>query len=159
MQTATLWFVTQCLNQLRYVVSICTRGKEFYWLLCNRITPYRVHRACHCPLLLSMSAGHSLTAHSFKIHIITIVPSPPSVLFASGIPAKRLCVSLLSATRVTFIALPFSKQPTVSLEPSLLAIGFRHFSMKNASYLFNGQNCLRRLAFWKCDPYYLSKRL
>jgi len=37
--------------------------------------PYRVHSACHYPMLLSISASHILTSHTLKIDINTTVQS------------------------------------------------------------------------------------
>jgi len=57
-------------------------------------------------VLLSMSAGHILTANISKTHVNTNVPStlfPPSVVFAPAIPAKCLCVYYLSVMRATFL--------------------------------------------------------
>ena len=74
-QTATFRLVVQCINCVCYIVIICKMGEEFSCLLSNRNTHYRVYSSppLTC-VLLSMSAGHILTSHTFKIHINTTVP-------------------------------------------------------------------------------------
>ena len=74
-QTATFRLVVQRLNRLRYEVINCTRRKEMsslsttkYTLLCSQGLPVP-------SVLRSMSAGHTLTFHFFKIHINIFVPS------------------------------------------------------------------------------------
>jgi hypothetical protein len=65
----------QCINHVCYIVIICTKGKEFSFLLCNRNTHYRVHSGLPLTcVLLSLSAGHILTSHTFKVHINTTIP-------------------------------------------------------------------------------------
>ena len=59
-------------------------------------------------MLLSISAGHVLISHSFKVHVNTILPSKDILLyngvFAQVIPAKSLCAYFLSVMCSTFLA-------------------------------------------------------
>ena len=71
----------------------CTRGIEISCLLYNKkhITLFTV--ACHYPLLLSISAGHILTSHTFKFTLILSSHRQtflPSGFLALVIPANYL---------------------------------------------------------------------
>jgi hypothetical protein len=151
-QTATFRLVARCLNLPCYGVVNCIRGKEISCLLYNRNVPYRVHSGLPLPsVLLSMSADHILTSHTLRP--ISILSShlrilPPSDIFASGIPAKRLWAHLLSVMRATF-SVHLVLDTTKCLDPTSLRNDFMHFSMTNCGYIFDQQNRLRRLAFRK----------
>jgi len=107
-------------------------------------------------LLLSISVGHILTSHSFKIHINTIVHLPlfpPSIVLASEILTKFLWAYFLPVTRATLLAhLVFGRTYCVFRPPRHWVMVSRNFRRKGCLYIQKGRIVFETLSLLKVRP-------
>jgi hypothetical protein len=110
LEPATFRLVEKCLKYLRYDVINCTRGKKFlvfvqskYILPCSQGLPI-------ASVLRSMSEGHSLTSHTFKIHI-NIYAFFLQMVSSLRVFQLNVCGLISYVMRATFWPISSSIQP------------------------------------------------